>query len=90
MNEQAQHRRAPVRAGQTLAQQSTGQHVRLWVGDDEKRQSGDDADDELLLLLFAVAAAAAILEQCHFNICVEKFYFQDKVPVVYVYVLLTF
>jgi hypothetical protein len=66
MNEQAQHRRAPVRARQALAQQPTGQHVRLRVGDDEKRQRGDEADDKLLLLLFAVAAAAAVFKQTHF------------------------
>jgi len=66
MNEQAQHGGAPVRAGQTLTQQPTGQHVRLRVRDDEERQRGDGADDKLLLLLFAVAAAAAVLKQSHF------------------------
>jgi len=74
MNEQAQHRRTTVRAGQSLTQHTARQDVRLRISDDEKRQSRDGADDELLLLLIAVAAAAAVFKQSHFNIRREKLF----------------
>jgi len=65
VHQKAEGRRAAVRTGERLAQETARQDVRLRVGDDEESQCRDDGNRKLLFLLFAVASAAAILEESH-------------------------
>ena len=65
VNQQTKSRRAAIRAGERLTQETTRQDVRLRVRNNKERQRGNHGDGELLLLLLTVTAAAAILKQSH-------------------------
>jgi len=68
VQQKTKHGRAPIRARDGLTQQTTGEHVRLRVGDDEKGQRRNNANGKLLFLLLTVATAATILEESHADV----------------------